>query len=155
MDYLAYFITAASILGTVANSLQKRWCFWVWLCTNSFWCIYNTINGQYAQTLLYVFNLITCIVGLLKWQQINDALKAAKETMPETDRGEGQPTQTTSNREDYAKALILGFHTWRMLLADKRVFGLAYSHKNPRVRKKNRARLRREYKKYIRRNSRV
>ena len=155
MDYLAYFITAASILGTVANSLQKRWCFWVWLCTNSFWCVYNTINVQYAQTLLYVFNLITCIVGLLKWRQISDTLKAAKETITETDSGEEQPTQTTSNREVYAKPLTLGFLPWRILLADNKVLNLAYTHKKHRVRKKNRARLRHEYKKYIRRNGRV
>ena len=56
MQYIAYFVTAASIIGTVANSLQKRWCFWVWLCTNAFWIGYNLWTGSYAQALLYVFN---------------------------------------------------------------------------------------------------
>lgn len=27
MNYIAYAVTAASIVGTVANSFQKRWCF--------------------------------------------------------------------------------------------------------------------------------
>lgn len=27
MNFIPYIITAASIVGTVANSLQKRWCF--------------------------------------------------------------------------------------------------------------------------------
>ncbi|MGN0492293.1 MAG: hypothetical protein ACI4F7_01490 [Acutalibacteraceae bacterium] len=31
MNYLPYIVTALSIIGTVANSLQKRWCFWIWI----------------------------------------------------------------------------------------------------------------------------
>ena len=69
MNYIAFLFTAASIVGTLANSFQKKWCFCIWLCTNSFWCIYNTINAQYAQALLYVFNLATCIIGLYKWRR--------------------------------------------------------------------------------------
>lgn len=69
MNYIAFLFTAASIVGTLANSFQKKWCFYIWLCTNSFWCIYNTINAQYAQALLYVFNLATCIIGLYKWRR--------------------------------------------------------------------------------------
>lgn len=37
MNYIAYAATVASIVGTVANSFQKRWCFWVWGCTNTLW----------------------------------------------------------------------------------------------------------------------
>lgn len=69
MQYIAYFVTAASIVGTVANSFQKRWCFWVWICTNSFWCIYNVVNGSYAQALLYAFNFAMAILGLIKWRK--------------------------------------------------------------------------------------
>ena len=69
MNYIAYIVTALSIAGTVANSLQKRWCFWVWLVTNSFWCTYNCINGMRAQALLYLFNGVTCIIGLCKWKR--------------------------------------------------------------------------------------
>lgn len=71
MNYIAFLFTAASIVGTLANSFQKKWCFGVWICTNSFWCVYNTINGQYAQALLYVFNFITCVIGLWKWKNPN------------------------------------------------------------------------------------
>lgn len=69
MNNIAYFITAASIVGTVANSLQKRWCFWVWICTNTFWCAFNTVNGQYAQSLLYAFNFAMAVLGLVKWKK--------------------------------------------------------------------------------------
>lgn len=57
MNYIAYIVTALSIVGTVANSFQKRWCFIVWAFTNSFWCVFNIINGSYAQAILYAFNL--------------------------------------------------------------------------------------------------
>ena len=69
MNFIPYIITAASIVGTVANSLQKRWCFFVWLGTNSFWCVHNAVNGSYAQALLYAFNFAMAILGLIKWQR--------------------------------------------------------------------------------------
>ncbi len=69
MQYIAYFVTAVSIVGTVANSFQKWWCFWVWICTNTFWTVYNIISGSYAQALLYAFNFIMAVIGLIKWRQ--------------------------------------------------------------------------------------
>lgn len=68
MQQIAYIITAASIVGTAANSFQKRWCFIIWICTNTFWIIYNIIYKSYAQALLYSFNLIMAIIGLIKWK---------------------------------------------------------------------------------------
>ena len=73
MIIIPYLITAASIVGTVANSLQKRWCFWVWLCTNAFWIVFNVINKSYAQALLYAFNFAMSILGLKKWRKEQDA----------------------------------------------------------------------------------
>lgn len=75
MIYIAYGVTLATIVGTVANSFGKRWCFWVWMCTNGFWCVYNICIGQYAQGLLYVFNFAMTIVGLVKWKENGDANK--------------------------------------------------------------------------------
>ena len=69
MRYIPYIITAFSIAGTIANSFQKKWCFWLWICTNIFWCGYNILNNQYAQSLLYAFNFVMCIVGLCQWRQ--------------------------------------------------------------------------------------
>lgn len=72
MNYLPYIVTAFSIIGTVANSLQKRWCFWIWLCTNAFWCVYNIVLGSYAQAVLYAFNFAMAILGLCKWRKENE-----------------------------------------------------------------------------------
>ena len=68
MIYIAYGVTLATIVGTVANSFGKRWCFWVWMCTNGFWCVYNVWIGQYAQGLLYALNFAMAIVGLVRWK---------------------------------------------------------------------------------------
>ena len=69
MKMIPYIVTAASIIGTVANSFQKRWCFYIWLCTNAFWCIYNAASGSYAQSMLYAFNFAMAILGLVKWKR--------------------------------------------------------------------------------------
>ena len=71
MNYISYIFTFAAIIGTVANSLQKRWCFYIWLCTNAFWVVFNILNGSYAQAILYLFNFIMAIVGLTKWKKQN------------------------------------------------------------------------------------
>lgn len=67
MTIITYLITAITLIGTVANSLQKRWCFYIWIPTNLFWVIYNLVIGQYAQAILYTVNTITSIIGLIQW----------------------------------------------------------------------------------------
>lgn len=69
MNSISYVFAFLSMVGTIANSFQKKWCFYIWGITNSFWIIYNVAHKQYAQALLYIFNLTTCIIGLIKWQK--------------------------------------------------------------------------------------
>lgn len=69
MNMIPYIVTTVSIIGTVANSFQKRWCFYIWLCTNAFWCVYNAASRSYAQSLLYAFNFAMAILGLIKWKR--------------------------------------------------------------------------------------
>ena len=69
MQYTSYIITAISIIATVANAFQKRWCFIVWLFTNLFWIIYDLWIGAYGQALLYVANFVICVIGLFKWKK--------------------------------------------------------------------------------------
>ena len=220
MNYIAFLFTAASIVGTLANSFQKKWCFYIWLCTNSFWCVYNTINAQYAQALLYVFNLATCIIGLYKWRrpvrlevhhkepispqnltpdistmqvltheehdrihtfQKADGLRAdvaiidePKEAEKPSKEIEDPYTRISKALADLSTALIdvvrptlealtdvffkfaktycngdYEFLKWQYDNADPRLLHRAYNAKRYRTRKKNLARLHREYKKYI------
>jgi hypothetical protein len=63
-----YIITAASIIGTVANVLKKKWCFVIWLFTNTVWLIIDTAHGLYSQTILFAVYIILSVWGLLQWK---------------------------------------------------------------------------------------
>lgn len=65
---ITYIVMAASMVGTIANSCKKRWCFYIWLCTNAFWCVYNFSIGQTAQGLLYTFHFSMAILGIYQWK---------------------------------------------------------------------------------------
>ena len=69
MTAITYIVTAATMIGTIANSLQKRWCFDIWAVTNTFWLVYNMVIGQHAQGLIYALNLIMSVVGLVQWKR--------------------------------------------------------------------------------------
>lgn len=69
MTIISYVVSIITIVGTVANAFQKRWCFWIWLITNAFWIGWNIAVGEYAQSVIYVVNLTTCIIGLFKWKR--------------------------------------------------------------------------------------
>ena len=68
MQIISYIITAISIIATVGNAFQKRWCFVVWLFTNAFWIVYDIWIGAYGQAMLYVANFIICLIGLKNWK---------------------------------------------------------------------------------------
>jgi len=69
MTVITYIVTAVTMIGTIANSLQKRWCFYIWAVTNTFWLVYNMVIGQHAQGLIYALNLIMSVVGLVQWKR--------------------------------------------------------------------------------------
>lgn len=80
MSIVLTIITAITICGTVANAFQKWWCFLIWICTNGFWIAYNIHIGEYQQALIYGVNLITSIIGLIKWLQIEKKNNQSKES---------------------------------------------------------------------------
>lgn len=158
MNIIAFVFTALSIIGTVANSFKKRWCFYVWSCTNIFWCCYNASNGMWAQALLYVFNFSTCIIGLYKWKSSKDIYRCDDccSGISETDVLTTEKTEV----KEYARpsknnaGLSENFVTvlmWRLSVAPSRLRHLAYNVGSFRTRKKNRVRLEREYRKHIKR----
>ena len=61
-------ITIASLIGTVANIYKKRFCFIIWLFTNSLWCLYDFTKGLYSQSLLFFIYTLLSIWGLVKWR---------------------------------------------------------------------------------------
>lgn len=69
MQILSYIITAVSITATIANAYKKRWCFIAWLCTNSFWCVYDFVIGAYSQSFLFAAYFVISVIGLRNWRK--------------------------------------------------------------------------------------
>ena len=178
MRYIPYIMTAFSVAGTIANSFQKKWCFWLWICTNIFWCGYNVLNTQYAQALLYVFNFVMCIVGLIKWQipQLTEEPQAERQEVPNEPedpfaRMSNAVSEFTSAFVDAVQPTLKAFEAaiidftknycggdyeffnWQNEHADPKILHRAYNAPKYRTRKKNLARLKREYRKYIKKGS--
>ena len=68
MDW-TWLITAASIIGVVANIYKRRWCFWVWTVTNFLWCAIDFKAGLYAQSALFAVYFVLAIWGLIQWKK--------------------------------------------------------------------------------------
>ncbi len=66
MDF-TWLITLASLIGTVANIYKRRWCFIVWLFTNSFWCVYDIRIRAYPQAALMGVYALLAVWGLSQW----------------------------------------------------------------------------------------
>lgn len=62
-----FAITVLSIIGVVANNLQKRWCFILWFYTNLAWCIYDWTIGAYSQSLLFAVYVVLAVHGWQSW----------------------------------------------------------------------------------------
>jgi hypothetical protein len=71
MDY-AWIIAAVSVIGTAANVLKKRWCFYIWLCTNSFWFVYDMRISCYSQAAIYIAYFGLAVWGLITWKPIKN-----------------------------------------------------------------------------------
>ena len=64
-----FAVTAASIVGTVANIYKRPWCFAVWLVTNSIWCVYDWRIGARGQSVLMFVYVLLAIWGLIRWRK--------------------------------------------------------------------------------------
>jgi nicotinamide riboside transporter PnuC len=62
-----WLITAASIIGTVANVNQQAWCFWIWLVTNTLWTVVHYRKKQYSSAFLFAFYTVLAVWGLIRW----------------------------------------------------------------------------------------
>jgi nicotinamide mononucleotide transporter len=62
-----FAVTVLSIIGVIANTLKKRWCFIVWFFTNTIWCIYDYYIGAYAQSILFLVYIGLAVFGWFNW----------------------------------------------------------------------------------------
>ena len=65
---MTWLITAASIVGVIANVYKKPWCFSIWLFTNTAWMIIDYNKGLYAQSFLFFIYVLLAAWGLWKWK---------------------------------------------------------------------------------------
>lgn len=166
MNDIAYLVTLTSIVGTLANSCGKRWCFYIWLCTNSFWCVHNVINGQYAQGLLYAFNFCTCILGLRKWKKPqsrcrDDCRHKTFLPIPELSLPESSAKEPQTGRQETPEKPEESFKRASNAISEfssasvgvlLKILHRAETAPKYRTRKKNLSRLKREYRKHIRKS---
>lgn len=68
MQYITNAVTILTVIGSLANAMKKRWCFYVWTCTNLFWSIYNLIIREYGQSFIYFVNFGICVFALFRWK---------------------------------------------------------------------------------------
>ena len=68
VDKVSIIFTAISIIATIGNAYKKRWCFVIWLFTNSFWCIYDFSIGAYSQAVLFAVYFVISIIGFIEWR---------------------------------------------------------------------------------------
>ena len=61
-------VTVASLVGTVANIYRRRWCFWIWLVTNSAWTAYDMYKESYPQAALMGIYAALSVWGLCRWK---------------------------------------------------------------------------------------
>jgi hypothetical protein len=66
MEYIGYLAMAIAIVGTFINARypMSRLCFYLWIVSNGVFAVLSYLAGQWPQTGLFGYNLITCIIGL-------------------------------------------------------------------------------------------
>ena len=68
LNNLMWAVTAASLVGAVANVYKRRWCFGVWLGTNLAWAGYDIWKDAPAQAALMAVYAGISAWGLVHWR---------------------------------------------------------------------------------------
>ena len=65
---LTWLLTVLSIIGVIANTHKKRWCFLVWTVTNFSWMCVDLHHEIYPQAALFFVYFMLSIYGWFKWE---------------------------------------------------------------------------------------
>jgi len=66
---MMWFVTLASLIGTVANIHKKWWGFAIWIGTNAAWTVHNAVIKQWPAAGLFSVYFVLAIWGLWKWRK--------------------------------------------------------------------------------------
>ena len=68
IEYVMWFVTAASLAGVVLNIYKLRSCFYIWAVTNAAWCVYDIYKVAYPQAALMGIYFALAVWGAFKWR---------------------------------------------------------------------------------------
>ena len=71
----SWIISVLALVGVVLNIYKIRYCFWVWMVTNCYFCALDFAAGLYAQSALFAVYAVLAIWGLVKWTKVDDNAK--------------------------------------------------------------------------------
>lgn len=61
--------TVIALTGTVLNCKKKKFCFVVWVFTNSMWLAWDLYNGTISRAFLDLVQLLLSIYGIYEWNK--------------------------------------------------------------------------------------
>lgn len=62
-----WIVTVLSIIGVIANVKKKRWCFFIWVITNTTWMLVNIYMKLYSASFMFFIYLLLAIWGIISW----------------------------------------------------------------------------------------
>lgn len=65
-------LTAASLIGVIANIKKRRECFYIWAATNSLWMVVDFSAGLYSQSALFGVYVILAFWGIYEWKETKE-----------------------------------------------------------------------------------
>ena len=68
-EIFKWFITFASLTGTVLNIKKKKFCFIIWFFTNICWTFIDLVHGVYAQSFLQFVYVGLSVWGIIEWRR--------------------------------------------------------------------------------------
>ncbi len=68
-----WLIAAIALVGVVLNVWGKWQGFLFWLISNAWWCGYNYVSNEYAQSVLFGAFWFLSLYGIYKWRKNREA----------------------------------------------------------------------------------
>ena len=72
MQYLAWFLAAFALTGTILNIKKRREGFLIWMSSNFCWCAYDYAIESYAQSALFAIYTVLAVWGWISWKDDAD-----------------------------------------------------------------------------------
>lgn len=70
MSIITWIVGGISLVGTIANMKQKKWCFVMWMVGNSYWMYYSISRGLYPRAVLDAIYLGLAVYGFFEWRKM-------------------------------------------------------------------------------------